>query len=632
MRLIALIGSLALALLLALLTLQSPSPRGADAPADTFSTARAMVDIREIAQRPHPIGSADHARVQALLVRRMQALGLEVSAQRGPLSPRAVQRVERSGLNLPPQALTATNLIGILPGSRPDLPAVAMMAHYDTVPDSPGAADDTTGVAAILESVRAIRARGPAERTLVVILTDAEELNLDGARIFWGGHPLRDRIGAVVNLEARGGGGRAMMFETGNGNAQTIDLFADIAGRVDGGVTSNALAVFVYSVMPNGTDFTVPRERGVQGINLAFIGRPDQYHAEASTPDALDQGSVQHIGSQALEMTDALLRAETLPVSTHDSVYADVFGRAVIGHHPAWGWSLLILAVGALGVAGWRARAQAGLTLADAGRGVVEAVWFVATGIVLTQAVRLLAGTLSARAENLEAYYTLLARLPWIEAGVALTVLALSLAVLGGRSRSDPRVTAGAIAVAALMTIVLGGVDYVVLGAAVIAIGLSLLPKLAVRTVWGGWSGIIALIVVMAALAQALVPQTAFLFLWPALLASLIAAITAFIDPGLTRRASLIPIGIGAVLGVGWLMTLAHPVFLGIGMDLPAVLVLLGLLMLMFVRPLSPEQTSVRPLLAAGLVALLLGGALSLASRIAEPQAAPQPPSVQTVL
>lgn len=632
MRLVALTGSLALALLLAVLALQSPSPRGAGAPADTFSATRAMVDIREIAQRPHPIGSADHARVQALLVRRMQSLGLEVLAQRGPLSPRAVQRIERSGLALPPEALTATNLIGILPGSRPDLPAVAMMAHYDTVPDSPGAADDTAGVAAILETVRAIRARGPAERTLVVILTDAEELNLDGARIFWGGHPLRDRIGAVVNLEARGGGGRAMMFETGRGNARTIDLFADIAGRVDGGVTSNALAVFVYSVMPNGTDFTVPRERGVQGINLAFIGRPDQYHAQASTPDALDQGSVQHIGSQALEMTDALLRAEALPAASYDTVYADLFGRAVIGHHPAWGWSLLLLAIGALGIAVWRARSHAGLTLADSGRGVIEAVWFVATGIVLTQAVRLLAGPLSARAESAEAYYTLLARLPWIEAGAVLTVLAVGLAVLGGRARSDPRVTAGGIALAALMTIGLGGVDYVVVGAGAVAIALSFLPKMAVKTVWGGWSGLIGLVVVLAGLAQFAAPQTAFLFLWPALLASAVALIVAFIDPGLTQRRSLIPIAVGAVVGVGWLITLAHPVFLGIGMDLPAVLVLLGLLMLMFVRPLSPEQTSVRALLAAGLIALFLGGMLSLASRIAEPSPPPQPPSVQTVL
>ena len=632
MRLIGLGVSLALALLLAVLTLQSPSPRGIDAPADRFSADRAMVDIREIAQRPHPIGSADHARVQALLLVRMQSLGLETSGQRGPLSPQAVRRVERSGLDVPPQALTATNLIGVLPGSRPDLPAVAMMAHYDTVPDSPGAADDTTGVAAILETVRAIRARGPAERTLVVILTDAEELNLDGARIFWGGHPLRDRIGAVVNLEARGGGGRAMMFETGQGNAQTIALFADIASRVDGGVTSNALAVFVYSLMSNDTDFTIPRERGVQGINLAFIGRPDQYHAQASTPDALDQGSVQHIGSQALEMTDALLRAETLPVQTRTTVYADLFGRIVIGHDPAWGWSLLILAVGAICTAIWRARSHAGLTLGDTGRGVIEAVWFVATGIVLTQAVRLLAGPLSARTDSEEAYYTLLARLPWIEAGVALTVLALVLAVLGGRSRSDPRVTAGAIALAALLTIALGGVDRVVLAAAAVAIVLSLLPKLAVRTVWGGWSGIIGLVIVLAALAQVAAPETAFLFLWPALLASVIALTVAFIDPALTRRASLIPVALGIVLGVGWLMTLAHPVFLGIGMDLPAVLILLGLLMLMFVRPLSPEQTWVRPLLAIGLGALLLGGALSLASRIAEPQPLAQPPSAQTVL
>ena len=622
MRLLTLIVSLGLALLLAVLTMQSPTPRDADAPAHTFSATRAMVDIREIAQRPHPIGSADHARVQALLLVRMQSLGLEVSAQRGPLSPQAVRGVERSGLDVPPEALTATNLIGVLPGSRPDLPAIALMAHYDTVPDSPGAADDTTGVAAILETVRAIRARGPAERTLVVILTDAEELNLDGARIFWGGHPLRDRIGAVVNLESRGGGGRAMMFETGQGNAQTIDLFATIAGRVDGGVTSNALAVFVYSAMPNGTDFTVPRERGIQGINLAFIGRPDQYHAEASTPDALDQGSVQHIGSQALEMADALLRAEVLPVQTRDTVYADVFGRVVIGHDPVWGWSLLILSIGALGTAIWRARSHAELTLADTGRGVIEALWFVSTGIVLTQAVRLLAGPLSARAENLDVYYTLLARLPWIEVGVALAVLALALAMLGGRARSDPRMTAGAIAVASLVTIGLGGVDWVVLGASAIAIALSMLPKLAVRTVWGGWTGIIALMIVVAALAQFAVPQTAFLFLWPTLLVSLIALVAAFVDPGLTRRTSLIPIAVGAVLGVGWLMTLAHPVFLGIGMDLPAVLVLLGLLMLMFVRPLLPEQSYVRPLLAAGLAILLLAGVVSGVSRLVEPATA----------
>lgn len=620
MRLLWLVGSLALALLLAALTLQVPAPVGADAPATAFSTGRAMADIREIARRPHPVGSADHARVQAVLLQRMAALGLQTSTQSGPLSPAAVRRLEREGGSA--AGIAVTNLIGVLPGQDPRLPAVALMAHYDTVPDSAGAADDTAGVAAILEAVRAIRARGPADRTLVVLLTDGEELNLDGARAFWGGHPLRDRIGAVVNLEARGGGGRAMMFETGRGNAGTIGLFARAGARATGGVSSNSLAVFVYEAMPNGTDFTIPKDRGVQGVNLAFIGRPEQYHAPVSTPDALDQGSVQHIGSQALETADALLRAPALPAATQNIVYADLFGRVVLGHPPVMGWALLGLAVLGLGLAVWRARSQAGLTFADAGRGAIDGLWFLSTGLVLTQLVRLLAGPMSGRAESADAYYTLLARLPWMEAGAALTVLATALALFGGRARLDRRLVAGGLALAAVVALVLGGVNVIVIGAAVIAVGLSLAPGLAARSTWGGWTGLIGLILVLGAAAQALAPEAAFLFVWTGLLAAVAAAVAAFLDPGLTRAPALAPAAVAAVLGAGWIMGLAHTVFLGVGMDLPGVLVLLGLLVLMLVRPLSPEQGLSRPLLIAAATALILGAGLSVAAQVMEPMVA----------
>lgn len=620
MRLLWLVGSLALALLIAVLTLQVPAPVGADAPATVFSTERAMVDVREIAQRPHPVGSADHARVGAVLLQRMAALGLQTSTQTGALSPAAVRRLERDGGSA--AGVELTNLIGVLPGRDPNLPAVALMAHYDTVPGSPGAADDSTGVAAILEAVRAIRARGPADRTLVVLLTDGEELNLDGARAFWGGHPLRDRIGAVINLEARGGGGRAMMFETGRGNAETIAMFARAGGRATGGVSSNSLAVFVYELMPNGSDFTIPRARGVQGINLAFIGRPEQYHAASSTPEALDKGSVQHIGSQALETADALLRAPALPAATRNLVYADLFGRIVVGHPPVMGWGLLALALLGLGLAVWRAKARAGLTLPDIGRGAVDGLWFLSTGLVLTQLVRLLAGPMSGRAESADAYYTLLARLPWMEAGAALTVLAVALALFGGRTRLDRRIVAGALAAAAVLALILGGVNVIVIGAAVIAVGLSLVPGLAARSVWGGWTGLITLVLVVAATAQALAPEAAFLFVWTGLLAATAAALAVFLDPGLTRPRSLAPAAVAAVLGTGWIMGLAHTVFLGIGMDLPGVLVLLGLLALMLVRPLSPEQALARPLLIAAAAALILGAGLSVAARVVEPMVA----------
>lgn len=617
MRLLWLVGSLVLALLIAVMTLQVPAPAGVGAPGAAFSAGRAMADVREIARRPHPVGSADHARVRAVLLQRMAALGLQTSTQNGPLSPRAVQALEREGGSA--TGVELTNLIGVLPGRDPRLPAVALMAHYDTVPDSAGAADDTAGVAAILEAVRAIRARGPADRTLVVILTDGEELNLDGARAFWGGHPLRDRIGAVVNLEARGGGGRAMMFETGTGNARTIGLFARAGARATGGVSSNSLAVFVYDHMPNDTDFTVPKKRGVQGVNLAFIGRPEQYHAPVSTPDALDQGSVQHIGSQALETADALLRAPALPAATANLVYADLFGRVVVGHPPVMGWVLLGLAFLGVGIAVWRARSQAGLTFADAGRGAIDGLWFLSTGLVLTHLVRLLAGPLSGRAESADAYYTLLARLPWMEAGAALTVLAVALALFGGRTRLDRRIVAGAIALATVAAVILGGVNVIVIGAAVIAAGLSLVPGLAARSTWGGWTGLIGLILILGTLAQALAPEAAFLFVWTGLLAALAAALAAFLDPGLTRPRSLAPVAVAAVLGTGWIMGLAHTVFLGIGMDMPGVLVLLGLLVLMLVRPLSPEQGLARPLLIAAAAALILGAGLSGAAQVTEP-------------
>lgn len=623
MRLLWLVGSLLLALLIAVLTLQVPAPAGVGAPAAAFSAGRAMADVREIARRPHPVGSADHARVQAVLLQRMAALGLQTSTQTGALSPRAVQRLEREGGSA--AGVELTNLVGVLPGRDPRLPAVALMAHYDTVPDSAGAADDTAGVAAILEAVRAIRARGPADRTLVVILTDGEELNLDGARAFWGGHPLRDRIGAVVNLEARGGGGRAMMFETGTGNAETIGLFARAGARATGGVSSNSLAVFVYDNMPNDTDFTVPKARGVQGVNLAFIGRPEQYHAPVSTPDALDQGSVQHIGSQALETADALLRAPALPAATAATanlVYADLFGRLVIGHPPVMGWGLLGLALLGLGLAVWRARSHAGLTFADAGRGAVDGLWFLSTGLVLTQLVRLLAGPLSGRAESADAYYTLLARLPWMEAGAVLTVLAVALALFGGRTRLDRRIVAGAIAVAAVFALILGGLNMIVIGAAAIAVGLSLFPGLAARSTWGGWTGLIGLILILGTGAQALAPEAAFLFVWTGLLAALAAALAAVLDPGLTRRRSLAPAAFAAVLGAGWIMAQAHTVFLGIGMDMPGVLVLLGLLVLMLVRPLSPEPGLARPLLIAAASVLILGAGLSVAAQVMEPMIA----------
>jgi hypothetical protein len=617
MRLALLLGSLALALFIGVIALQTPSPRGPETPAVGFSTSRAMADVRIIASKPHPLGSPEHEAVRGYLFGRMTALGLNPTLQSGPLGESAKRRLIKWGLD---PSKPAVSLIGLLPGRDPAKPAVVLMAHYDSVAKSPGAADDTAGVAAILEAVRAVKARGPAERDLIVLITDGEELGLDGARNFFTTHPLHDRAGAIVNLEARGGGGRAMMFETGPGNRQTIDLFTRAAAKADGGATSNSLAVLIYSLMPNGTDFTIPRKQGLPGINLAFIGRPAQYHSPTSTPDALDQGSVQHIGSQALEATDALLRAPALPAAGESRVYADVLGHLIVAHAPATGWILLAATAALALFAFWGGRHATALTVADVGRGLLGGLWLLTTALALAQAVRLLAGPISTRVASADTYYVLLRRLPWMEGGVALTILAVGLAALAGRDVVGRRVLAGVVIGAALLATVMGGFNPVLTGAAVVAVGLSLWSQAAPRSVWGGWLGLILLVGLLGAGLQAVAPEAAFLLVWPALAAAAAAALSALIGARLVSKASLVPAAVVTVIGGGWIVSLAHPIFLGIGMDLPGVLAPLGLLILMFIRPLAPPQVA-RALAGCAAACLIFACGVSMTARFAEPVA-----------
>ena len=58
-----------------------PEPRSAAAPPAEFSAERALAHVREIAQRPHPAGSPDNARVRDYLVAQLRALGLDVEVQ-----------------------------------------------------------------------------------------------------------------------------------------------------------------------------------------------------------------------------------------------------------------------------------------------------------------------------------------------------------------------------------------------------------------------------------------------------------------------------------------------------------------------------------------------------------------------
>ncbi|MEP6967256.1 MAG: M20/M25/M40 family metallo-hydrolase [Pseudomonadota bacterium] len=531
-RLIALCACLAAGFALFYVSARTPPPLAATAPAAVFSAGRAMADIAAMAGAPHPIGSAAHAKVRDYLAGRMTALGLSPQIQRDEsLRARAFKgETWASGAGV-------ENVIGVLPGRNPALPALTLMAHYDSVPGSPGAADDTAGVAAILEIVRAIKAAGVPARDVMVVITDGEEAGLLGANAFFADHPLAAHAGFVLNLEARGGGGRAAMFETGANNGGAIDLFRATAARP----SSTSLSVFVYKLLPNDTDFTIAKARGLAGLNYAFIGRQFDYHSPSSTVAALDEGSVQHMGDAVLGTAKALAFSAAPPARAPDLVYGDLLGAMVVAYPPWLGWPILAVAAGLIAAGAWRARREGAFFWLDALKGFGAALLLILGAALALHLTRHVTGTGFGFTEQ----RPLLARFALFEVAMAAS-----------------------------------GLGALLLVAALISSGRTRLA--------GTWTGLLASALIAGLALQIAAPTIAFVVAWPLLAAGAVSALSAAGE--VPRRAGL---GLGLALiafTLAWLGGFFHTLLQGLDIpEAPALVVWLAAMMLWPLAWPSPE-------------------------------------------
>jgi len=591
-RIVALAAALIGALLWAVLSVTPPSARAASAPPDAFSARRALADVVAISRAPHPIGSAESARVRRYLLGRLRALGAEVSEQALPLPAESLARLTRwTGHRQ--AGLVGHDLIGVIRGRDRDKPALLLMAHHDTVPGSPGAADDAMGIAVALEVARAIRAQGQPHRDLILLFTDSEELGLDGSRAFFAQNPLAERTGMIMNLEARGGGGRANMFETGAANGAQMRLYAQAVDRP----ATNSLAVLVYDLMPNSTDYTVAKRRGIPGFNLATLDRAYAYHSPSAAPRTVDPASLQDMGDQALALASAMAFAAELPARTTSAAFADLLGRMTIIYPAAAGWAILLAAAGLIGAALWRTRPA----VRSIAQGVVVIVALLLHGALLLTSINALSGSGGAN------YYDRLAALPRLEWIAALSMVAL-LMLFGRLRRPDMRTLAIAPAMALMwIGLLTGGPVVVLVAMALLAmLAASFLPKSPLPA--GERESGALLLLAAAAIVQAVEPTAAPMLEWPLLLAAVAMAARAFLPV-------IAALAIGTVCsaaGVGHLLAQAHFIFLAIGAELPGVMIILLFAALPLLLPLWPDRV---PRWVPG-VALMAAVALALWVRL----------------
>jgi hypothetical protein len=161
------------------------------------------------------------------------------------------------------------------------------------------------------------------------------------------------------------------MFETHRGAAPLIHALID----ADALAAASSLMPDIYRRLPNNTDLTEALERGYAGLNFAFFAGLDAYHRPADTPQALDPGSLQHIGEQVLRAARALTGpagpASPLPGRGPDHAYADILGGPVLQYGAVVGWALVVLSGGGLAAQALRLAARGRLSLAGVAAGAL---------------------------------------------------------------------------------------------------------------------------------------------------------------------------------------------------------------------------------------------------------------------
>ncbi len=204
------------------------------------------------------------------------------------------------------------NVIGILRGRNADMKdqSVVVSAHYDHLgfgwPDAragmegqrhPGADDNASGVAVLIEVARNLVQTLEPDRSLVFVAFSGEEWDLKGSREFLRlSEPFpAEQIFAMVNLDSVGRLEGKPITVFGSGSASEWMHIAMGIGFVTG-IQSTCIADD-----PGGSDQVNFQRAGIPAVQL-FSGLHGDYHRPSDTADRVDSGGMIQVATFLKEM------------------------------------------------------------------------------------------------------------------------------------------------------------------------------------------------------------------------------------------------------------------------------------------------------------------------------------------
>ncbi len=407
--------------------IQPPRPQREDGRPSLFSVQAAKGHMEALGQKPRIPGAPYHRVARDYLLEQLEALEMDVELQSATVVAEDRQAV-------PFRAAAVQNIAARLEGED-STGTVLLAAHYDSVPTGPGAGDDLLGVAALLETARALRHVGILRNDIVFLFTDAHEYGLFGAKAFARKHPWTDDAAVVFNFEAQGPTGPVYMFEAEGARAALVREL----GRAVPYPRADSLSAHVYPLLNFDNDFRIFREAGLPGLGFAALADRAYYHSALDNLDRLHPGSLQHQGFYAMGLAEHFGRLDLRePLLDEDIVYFN-WGPFFVHYPAAWALPLAVLsAVLAAVLVVWGAAAGQ-LALSRVLTALLVQILMLAVGIA---AVYGIAGWLELSPRSYGS--------SWYYAGFLLLGLAAALAAASVRKLDTRHLLGGAVALLGL--------------------------------------------------------------------------------------------------------------------------------------------------------------------------------------
>jgi hypothetical protein len=329
--------ALAIAVFVALDQTLPPKALPASVPTTEFSAERAVEHIKVIAQEPRLIGSPGFDNARDYVMGELTALGLTPEIQNTTVTvPTELLAQLGAPPSLPPEDVE--NVIARIEGTETK-DAILLVAHLDSR-NGPGASDDGSGVAVLLETSRALHAGPPLRHSVILLFTGPEETGLHGAVAFITEHPWIEDVKLVINFDAGGLTGPAELTSTSPDKGWLIRE----AAKAD-------LALYGTSASGEGTsDFNAFKFSGFSGYAFDYSW-DRRIHSPLDTVENLNPASIQHQGYHALSLARHFGNLDSLEdLKDPNPIYFNVLRLGFV-HYPAT-WVIPIMLVVVLVFAG----------------------------------------------------------------------------------------------------------------------------------------------------------------------------------------------------------------------------------------------------------------------------------------